>query len=252
MFNKTKKETKPKNVTARQAANAFITAAKEFEESRIADIEKSRAIAWRVAIGACTMSAMAMLAVVGLTPLKEVQPYVIRIDNNTGATDIVTTLRDAKSGYGDETAKFFSANYVRLMEGYDWYTIQNQVNQLMMFSDADMQSQINKKFSMPNAPHKLYKDKQRINITINNVSIIDEKGLLQVRFTKSVEPMSGGVYNPTDDTVSPKPIVSNHIATIGYEYVNVPTVDDVRLVNPLGYTVKSYRVDDDMIGGTQK
>lgn len=243
---KTVKDIKPKKVTAVQASYDFIKAAKEFEQSRIGDIERSRIIAWRVAIGACAVAFALAAAIVIMMPLKTVQPYVIRVDNNTGATDIVTVLTDSKSNYGDETAKYFAANYVRLVEGYDWYTIQNQVNQAMMFSDANMQNQLNKKYAMPSAPHKVYKDGQRINIKINNVSIIDEKGLLQVRFTKSIEPMNGGSYNPQTDSVTPEPIINNYIATLGFEYVNVPTVDDVRLVNPLGFTVKTYRVDDDL------
>lgn len=114
----------------------------------------------------------------------------------------------------------------------------------MLFSDDNMQGRINTKYSKSNAPHKIYADKQRVVININNTSIIDENGLIQVRFTKTVEPVDGGTYNSDTDSITPKPQVTNHIATLGYEYVNVPTLDDVRLVNPLGFTVKTYRVDD--------
>lgn len=238
-------EKKVKNVTAKQASFDFVKASKEFENSRIGDIERSRLIAWRIAGVSLACFVMSAVAIMLMTPLKQTVPYVVRIDNNTGATDIVTTLNDAKSNYGDEVSKFFAAQYVRLIEGYDWYTLQSQVNQAMMFSDANMQSQLQKKYAMPTAPHKLYKNNQRVNVKINNVSIIDPKGILQVRFTTTVEPMNGGTYNVQSNTISPEPQVTNHIATIGYDYVNVPTLDDVRLVNPLGFTVKTYRVDDD-------
>ena len=238
-------EKKVKNVTAKQASFDFVKASKEFENSRIGDIERSRLIAWRIAGASMACFVMSAVAIMLMTPLKQTVPYVVRIDNNTGATDIVTTLNDAKSNYGDEVSKFFAAQYVRLIEGYDWYTLQSQVNQAMMFSDANMQSQLQKKYAMPTAPHKLYKNNQRVNVKSNNVSIIDPKGILQVRFTTTVEPMNGGTYNVQSNTISPEPQVTNHIATIGYDYVNVPTLDDVRLVNPLGFTVKTYRVDDD-------
>ena len=248
-FKRQNKEKKPKKVTATAAANDFINASREFEKSRISEIENSKKIAWRVAIGACAVAIASSTAVLGLTPLKEVQPYVIRVDNNTGQTDIVTTIKDSRSDYGEEVAKHFSANYVKLVESYDWYTIQTQVNEALLFSNADMQNQLNNKFRKPDAPHNVYRDKQRINIKIDNVSIIDKKGLLQVRFTKSIEPMDGGIYNPQDNTTSPAPVVSKHIATLGYEYVNVGTLDDVRIVNPLGFTVVTYRVDDEISAG---
>ena len=241
----TTQEQKVKKVTAKKATYDFINAAKEFETSRNGDIERSRLIAWRVAAASMACFVMSVVAIMLMTPLKERFPYVVRIDNNTGATDIVNTLSDAKSNYGDEVSKFFAAQYVRLVEGYDWYTLQSQVNQAMMFSDANMQSQLQKKYAMPTAPHKIYKNNQRVNVKINNVSIIDPKGILQVRFTTTVEPMNGGTYSVQTNTITPEPQVTNHIATIGYDYVNVPTLDDVRLVNPLGFTVKTYRVDDD-------
>lgn len=179
-----------------------------------------------------------------LTPLKEVRPYVIRVDNNTGATDIVTMLDTQSTTADEQTAKYFSAMYVKLREGYDWYTIQEQINQAMLFSDSNMQNQINTKFARPDAPHKIYKENQRVEIKITNTSIIDDKGLIQVRFTKSIVPTNGGSWDVQNQRMNPAPIVTNHMATIGYEYVNVPAVDDVRLVNPFGFTVKTYRVDD--------
>lgn len=59
-----------------------------------------------------------------------------------------------------------------------------------------------------------------------------------------VVPVNGGVYNAQEDTLQPLPIESQAIATIGFDYINVPNVDEVRLVNPLGFVVKSYRVDE--------
>lgn len=231
-------------LTAKQSAHDFVNASREFEKARIGDIEKSKNLAWKVAAGACAVACTSAVALMMLTPFKEVRPYVIRVDNNTGATDIVTMLENTTSTQSEETAKYFSAMYVQLREGYDWYTIQEQINKAMLFSDANMQNQINTKFARPDAPHKIYKDNQRVEIKITNTSIIDDKGLIQVRFTKSVVPTNGGSWDVQNQRMNPAPIVTNHMATIGYEYVNVPTLDDVRLVNPFGYTVKTYRVDD--------
>lgn len=244
--NSTPKKEKP--VTQKEATFDFIKASKEFEISRIDDIEKSRVVAWRVAIGACALAICCVIALVFLMPLKEVKPYVIRVDNNTGTTDIVTMLDGTKnSNYGEQVAKYFASLYVTNMEGYDWYTIQKQVDTLMLFSDSAMQQRVSNKFNLPDAPHKVYKDKNRIEVKINNTSIIDDKGLMQVRFTTKIVPMNGGVYNAQSDSYSAPIEEKNYIATIGFEYVNVPTLDAIRLVNPLGFTVKSYRVDQDGI-----
>ena len=237
---------KQKKVTAKQASYDFVKAAKEFEISRVEELEKSKSLAWKVAFGACALAIVCAVALMMLTPFKEVRPYVIRVDNNTGETDIVTMLDNSKSDYGEEVAKYFSAMYVNLYESYEWYTIQKQIDQLMLFSDRNIQSRINTKFAKPDAPHKIYKDSMRVLVKINNTSILDEQGLIQVRFTKTVEPVSGGTYNHDTGRMSPEPMVTERLATLGYEYGNLPTLDDVRLINPLGFTVKSYRVDEVM------
>lgn len=238
---------KKKAVSVKDASYDFINASRAFEQSRIGDVEKSKVLAWKVAFGACAVAVMNAIAIIGLTPLKTVQPYVIRYDNNTGGTDIVTMFDGIKDeNQAQISAKYFSAMYVNLLESYDWYTLQNQVNKLMMFSNKDMQQRIDTKFSMPDAPHKIYENSKRIEIKINNVSIIDEKGLVQVRFTKSIVPVGGGVWNEQEQVLSPAPQDKKYIATIGYEYVKTPAVDDVRLVNPFGFTVVSYRVDEEL------
>lgn len=238
-----KSPNKEKKLTKSAFTRDFIEASKAFENTRIDEIEKSRTIAWRVAAASLLTTIFMSIAMVFLTPLKEVEPYLVRVDNNTGQTDIVTVLANAQSDYGEEVAKFFSANYVRLVEGYDWYTVQSSFNKALLFSDSDVQNRLNNKFASTQAPHKVYKDKQRVEIEIDNVTFIDEN-LMQVRFTKKVVPVNGGVYNAQEDTLQPLPIESQAIATIGFDYINVPNVDEVRLVNPLGFVVKSYRVDE--------
>lgn len=245
-----KKTSKPANpkpkkeVTAQQATLDFIKASKEFECSRIQDIERSKKIAWYVAITSCVLSICLTISITTMLPLKEVRPFLVRVDNNTGVTDIVTMLENGKSDYGEEVDRYFASLFVQKLESYDWYTIQSQFNQVMMFSNNDVKNNIKNIFNSPNAPHKLYQDKQRVDITINSISRLD-KHLLQVRFIKKISPMNGGTYDPTTDKTNPEPILEKRIATLAYEYQNVPTVDDIRRVNPLGFTVISYKVDQD-------
>lgn len=242
------KKAKEKNVTAKEATFDFIKASKEFEKSRISDIERSKKTAWIVASLAIGLACLLTVAITIMMPLKTVEPYLVRVDNNTGATDIVTALNETKSISDTEaTSKYFAALYVRLMESYDWFTVQDQVSTLMLFSDAAMQNRINNKYKMPTAPHKVHTDKERIEIQINNLSILDENGLMQIRFTKKVVPANGGIYDRNTNQFSPEIKEEKYIATMGYEYVNVPKLDEIRLKNPLGFTVKSYRIDKDGI-----
>lgn len=239
---KHQKEKKVK-VTQQKATIDFIQASKAFEVSRIEQVEKSRTTAWKVAIGACVLATASVGAIAMMLPLKEVKPYVIRVDNNTGATDIVTMLQQGQTDYPEEIGKYFSALYVKTLEGYDWYTIKNQVDSVMMMSDSNMQNRVKNIFALESAPHIVYAERFRVEIKVHSVSFIGDN-LVQVRFTKTVVPTNGGRLNAEKDYIEGL-VTTKHIATIGYDYVNVPAVDEVRRVNPLGFTVKSYRVDDD-------
>ncbi|WP_426243492.1 virB8 family protein [Psychrobacter sp. TWP2-1-2] len=241
-------EDKPKKdgkISKKVASQAFIDASLAFENTRIDEILK-REKTWQKITGASMITSVVMaIAIMFLTPLKEVEPYLVRVDNNTGQTDIVTVLANSKSDYGEEVSKFFASNYVRLVEGYDWYTIQSSFNKALLFSSEEEQNRLNNRFASSNAPHKVYQKRNRVEIQIDNVSFIDEN-LLQVRFTKTIVNADGGSYNPQNGGVTPAPIVSQGIATLGYDYINVPQLDEVRLINPLGFTVYTYRVDEVM------
>lgn len=240
---KAQKPTKPKNVTPRQASHDFVQASLQFEKSRITDIEKSKKVAWYVAGGACICALASTLAVVALTPLKTVEPYVIRVDNNTGQTDIVTVLDTKTMSKSEAMDRFFASQYVQLLEGYDWYTIQNQVDKVMLFSSDSVQAQVRNKFSYPTAPHKTLKEFGRINIKVTNTTVLDT-GLIQVRYTATTEPVSGQTWDKQSKTLRGG-TAKNYIATIGFDYVNVPSVDEIRRINPLGFTVRTYKVDED-------
>ena len=241
-----KKKEKP--ISPKEAAHDFINASKEFEKSRVETIENSKKVAWIVAAVSVAITALLAVAIMVMMPLKKTEPYLVRVDNNTGSTDIVTVLAGTNGITDTEaTSRYFAAMYVRLMEGYDWFTVQDNVNTLMLFSDANMQNRINNKYSAPDAPHKLYADKSRVEIQINSISKLNESGLLQIRFTKKIVPINGGIYDKRTDTYSPALSEEKRIITMGFEYVNVPKLDEIRLKNPLGFTVKSYQNDKDGI-----
>lgn len=224
------------------ASRQFLEATKEFQRDKYKDNERSKVVAWRVATGACCLTALALLAIVGLTPLKTVEPLIFRVDNNTGKVDIVNTLKNAQTDYGEEVNKFFLAQYVKCREGYDWYTIQQTFNCAMLMSSEDEQNRLNTIMARADAPYKVLQDKKRVNIKINSVSFIGD-GQAQVRYEKITEASNGGQYIAATGEVDPKPQTERSIATITFDYRNPPKKEDERYINPLGWTAITYRND---------
>ncbi|XDZ52307.1 virB8 family protein [Neisseriaceae bacterium CLB008] len=229
-----KKVTNPKKKHPIKAGNEFIQAAKAFESSEIDRVRRNSKIAWRLAAGCLVLAGVAIGAVAGLTPLKTTTPFVIRVDNNTGATDIVTTLKHSEKSYGEVTDKFWLAQYIQNREGYDWQTVQNTYDATQLLSASQVQAEFSKLYNgSTNAPHLILKDNYKVIAKVNAISFVGD--MAQVRFEKRVVPVKGDL-----DKQIP---VQKMIATISFEYKNEPTQEKDRLVNPLGFQVTSYRVD---------
>ncbi|PIT16427.1 virB8 family protein [Snodgrassella alvi] len=213
----------------------FIQSAAAFNRSEIDMVRRNSKIAWRIAIGCLVITGMAIGAVAALTPLKTVQPYVIRVDNNTGATDIVTTLKQSEKTYGEVIDKYWLAQYIKYRESYDWQTIQSTYDATMLLSAQPVQQEFAKIYTdnNPNAPHKILKDRFKVVVNVKAISFVGQ--MAQIRFDKQLIPLTGNLSK----TTPPQQL----IATVAFDYANQPMQEKDRLVNPLGFQITSYRVD---------
>ena len=224
---------------AGQAANnkmaiEFIGAAKAFESAEIVRVHKSAKFAWRIC-GACLLiTGLSVGAVAGLTPLKETRPYVVKVDNNTGLTEIVTVMKNKEQTYGEIIDKHWLSQYIQYRESYDWVTIQDSYDATMLFSSPEIQAAFAKIYNdNPQAPHKILKNQYKVVAKVKAITFIGNTA--QIRFEKRMIPVVGDLSKefPTE----------NMIATVGYEYANQPMSEEARRINPLGFQVTSYRVD---------
>lgn len=88
-------------------------------------VEQSNKRAWLIAFLAVIISAIAVTAVCLLTPLKSVEPYVIRVDNTTGMVDIITSVNEETLTGNEALDKYFAGLYVKTREGYYFNMLQN-------------------------------------------------------------------------------------------------------------------------------
>ena len=223
-----------KYAQARKDGMQFIQSAKAFEISEIERVKRTSKIAWKIAGFCLLLTGVSVGAVAFLTPLKTVEPFVIRVDNNTGATDVVTMLKSKEQTYGEVMDKYWLTQYIRYRESYDWQTIQDSYNATMLLSAQPIQTEFSKLYGdNPNAVHKVLKDNYKIMAKVKAVSFVGN--MAQIRFDKITVPMGGDISKQ----VPPQSL----IATVGFEYVNAPQKEEDRSVNPLGFQITSYRVD---------
>lgn len=198
-------------------------------------IEKSNQRAWLIAFIASFISILSIVAICLLTPLKTVEPYVIKVDNKTGETGIVTILNEENFTSSEVLDKFFINEYVKSREGYYYNILQKDYLKVQLYSSAEVKKNYLKNFEGQNSLVDKLKDNYEIKVNIKSIVLGESAGikLATVRFKTITKELKSGIEQENDK-----------IATITYDYlINAKLDEATRLENPLGFQVLNYRLD---------
>src|SRR4051812_43214087 len=80
---------------------SYFANARTWEQDRLLAADRSRRIAWVTAGVASLLAVVSVGAVAALTPLKTVEPFVIRVDSATGIVDVVNALDNTGETYDE-------------------------------------------------------------------------------------------------------------------------------------------------------
>lgn len=229
--------TNPKKPKPETNLQHYLDAAKGWESSEIAAVKASEKRAWRVAMGAAGLSALSILAVVLLTPLKTVEPFVVQVDQ-IGAASTVTLL-DTKSLTANEALdKYWLARYVNYREEYLSQTSYGNFMATRLLSSQNVGSAYFQHVNPenPQSPTSRYATRGSVEIEVTSITFIG-RNHAQVRFLRKEK-----------RNVDALPQETRWIATISYQYLNPPLKESERLINPIGFQVLDYRLDPESIG----
>ncbi|MCZ2134603.1 MAG: virB8 family protein [Burkholderiales bacterium] len=217
-------------------ATSFFAKATDWETDQILQSKKRERRAWWFAIAGWLLAIMAVAAVMFLTPLKSVEPFVVRVDQATGAVDIVTRLNSKDVKFDEVVNKYWIARYVNYREEYSAamaYPDYLAVGLMSTRPVADQYFELVRPEN-PKAPLNVYKNGGTVEVLIRSVSFL-ENNVAQVRFDR--------IEKTSIETTT----TTHWIATLTYRYVSSPMAEKDRLVNPLGFQVVDYRLDSENI-----
>jgi len=219
-----------------QDLDAHLETTRGLERSWIQELIESRRKAWRLTYAALAISALSVVAVASLAPLKSPpEVAVVRVDHATGAVEHVSRLGDAVEDYGDRIARYFIAEYVQACEGYDWWLVQQQYETCGLMSSPEVQRQYGARWQGDTAPDKRLRNHARYNIAIRSITP-GTKGNAVVRFSRREDPVDGRPGQP-----------EHLVATLAYQYINAPLKTAESMLNPLGFQVMTYQVDPEFL-----
>lgn len=216
---------------------SYFAEARRWDEDRLASALRSRRLAWTVAAGAGLLAIVAVGAVAALTPLKTVEPYVVRVDRATGAVEVMSGLKGGRDlTYEEAVTKAFLATYVRARETWLPPAAEANFRQVSIMSTPAEQARWADAFrpTNPASPQVVYGPAAEAQVEVRAISFVAPK-VANVRFHRVVR--QGG-----------QTLQSDWIATLAFAYTRAPMAEADRLRNPLGFQVTSYRADPEVVG----
>lgn len=212
-----------------------IEGTNDWESSRIQMVENSERRAWAIVKGMALLLGLAIISIAVMLPLKDTIPFIYRTNTDTGVPELITAMDMDNIEYEEAQDMYWLNLYVHSRETYDWYTIQRDYDRTGLLSSREVGKEYAAMYAGSDALDKKYGSK--IKATIKVVSVVPDKGVGTVRFVKTTQRV--------DDPNSA--VETSWIATIAYKYTRPSImIGKDRLVNPFGFQVNSYRVDQEM------
>jgi type IV secretion system protein VirB8 len=217
----------------------YFAAARSWDFDRVQAERRSARRAWVIAAVATTVALTAVVAVAALTPMKSVEPFVIRVDNETGVVDVVPVLK-GKSAESEAVTRYLITQYVITRERYVPALAEADYETVGAFHTPALNQAWAAAWnrSSPESPLNLHADGSSVRVQVTAVSFLSptsgRRDLAQVRFARS-SGETGAVAE------------QHFVATLQYAYGEPSKDDRLRGANPLGFKVLEYRREPEIV-----
>lgn len=212
--------------------------ARNFEGMQMTLMRLSAKRGWTVALFFGGAWILTLIALVLLMPLKETVPFVIAVDDH-GNRNIITELNDEVISANEALIKHDVYEYVKLREKYNWETLAKDFGDIQIFSSIQVNNELSNLYNPETGLQTKLGSKHKIEVDYKTIvlskSAANDVATVRIR-TRTYS-------TKTNDLIK----VENKIITMTYMYDAERTLrTSARLINPLGFTVTSYRLDEEL------
>lgn len=191
-------------------------------------------------------SIAATFSISQLVPLKSVEPFVIQVDQKTGMTQVVDPLKARELTANESINQYFMVEYIRARETYLGSPDRNYYNYnlVRVLSDPSIFSKYQRDIvlSNPDSPGARLSGGTR-EIHVSSIKFLDRKTLPSneesrrylIRALVTEKPSNGAPRN------------MQKLILMEFKYTELELSTEDRYLNPIGFRVLSYRIDDDTI-----
>jgi type IV secretion system protein VirB8 len=213
-----------------------------WEIDRALMLEKSERRGWMVGGVGVVVALLAVLAVFAQGPLRQVVGVPIVVDKTTGETTIQQRLALETVPPQEALDKHNLAVFVRAREGYSWWWLQRDFDQVARMAVPAVFTDYNRLFEGESAVQKRLAGGEEWRINVVNVRLSPagrrgNRGDATVTYDKVVRTTERNLPD----------VSTRHVASVVYEYQpKVLAKERDRLENPFGFVVTAYRSDPEI------
>lgn len=179
-----------------------------------------------------SLSIVAIIVIAIVVNSKKFDPFVIQVDESTGMAKIVNPVSSEILDGNEALAKYFIKKYVIARETYNPVDFDTEAKNTvrLLSSNAVFWNYLGYIKNKEVDPSALYSQKNTTFLIVKSWSKLADKKYM-LRFS-------------INETAGDKKVF-NKLAVIDFDYVAMELTEAERDVNPIGFQVKGYRVDDD-------
>lgn len=219
----------------------YFREAVSWDAERSGRARRSARVAW-IAAGLFAVCAVASSTALSLlTPLKRVDPFVIRVDNTTGVIDVVPVF-DGIVTQEEALTRYFLNHYISICERFNYTTAESDYQECGAFNSNGMNALLSKRWnkSNPESPLNQYRDGTTVTAQVTSISFFERSNgvtdLVQVRYVKSKRMPSLS-----------EEVKTHWIATVQYAYAKPSQDARVRRWNPLGFKIAEFKSEPEIL-----
>lgn len=212
-----------------------LRAAKNWYADRYETTRVQRNFLAVVTLVAAAVSLFSAWSVSQLTPLKTVKPFVIQVDDRTGITQIVEPKSLEEISANEAIKSYFVMKYIRARESYHHEFYRDNYNIVRLMSPSDLFASYKRAMAPQNENSviNIYARESSLEVQFKSLTFIDQN-TAQVRLQIIPKGRMEG-----------KVRIKDAIVWTSFEFANLDLKPRERYINPLGFRVLSYRVDEE-------
>ena len=209
-----------------------VRSVRNWYEERYDSIIVQRNILFMLLLIFIILSIISIISVAVVINSKRFDPFVIQIDETTGMAKIVNPTSSQMLEGNDSLARYFIKKYVIARETYNPVDFDTQAKQIVrLFSSSSIFfTYLGYLKNQDVNPGVIYGQKNTTFLTVKSWSKLDARKYM-LRFSISETSENRRVFNK--------------LAIIDFNYIAMDLTETERDINPIGFQVQGYRVDDD-------